>query len=93
MLLRNHIRDVWDPRYDVAYCVVCVMRQQLKLADQSGKIHRGNVQNIKVTYPVDELKKMFTQSKSFWTCYIILSTPEIHGRLDLVFESKGFTRS
>ena len=23
VLVRNHMRHVWDPKYDVVYCVVC----------------------------------------------------------------------
>ena len=43
VLLRNHIRNVWDPKYDIAYCMVSVMGQHLELAVESGKIYMVNV--------------------------------------------------
>ena len=57
MLVRNHIRDVWDLRCDVDPCVVHVMGQQLRLAYDSSNICQVYVQGVKVTYPVDELIK------------------------------------
>ena len=57
VLVRNHIRDVWDLRCDVDPCVVHVMGQQLRLAYDSSNICQVYVQGVKVTYPVDELIK------------------------------------
>ena len=34
VLVINHFRDMWDPKYDVTYCVIYV----IKLTDTSGKI-------------------------------------------------------
>ena len=48
VLVRNHIRGVWDTKY-------YMMEWQLELMDESGKIHKVNVQDVKITYPVDEL--------------------------------------
>ena len=55
MLVRNHTIDIWDPKYDVAYCVVQVIGRQSELTDLSGKIHKVNVQDVKITWPVNEV--------------------------------------
>ena len=56
LLIRNHVRDVWDPKYDVANCVICVVGSQLDFMDKSVKISTVNVHEIKILYPVDELR-------------------------------------
>ena len=48
---------MWNPKYDLPYCVVCVIGQQLEWIDESGKTHKVNVQDLKVTYLVDTLVK------------------------------------
>ena len=63
--VQNHIRDMWDPKYYAAYCVVSVMKQQLALVDKSDKIYEVNSQKIEATYPVDELIKCLPYSKEF----------------------------
>ena len=40
--------------------MVCEMGSQVEVTDESGKTNNVNVQDIKVTYPVDGLIKMFT---------------------------------
>ena len=68
MLVRNHVRHVCDPKYDVTYCRVPVMRWHLELADESGKTYRVNVQDVRS--PTHQwIDKMFAWWKSFWTCY------------------------
>ena len=42
VLFRDLVRDVCDPKYDVAYHVVHVIGWQLELMDKSGKIHKVN---------------------------------------------------
>ena len=37
VFIGKHVRNVWDSEYDVAYCVVCVMGWQLKLAEKVTK--------------------------------------------------------
>ena len=49
--------DLWDPNYDMAYPVVCVIGYQPEFLDKGGKICKVIVQDIKVMYPVDELIK------------------------------------
>ena len=44
---------MWDPKYDVAYHVIHMMGEQLELVLEGGKVHKVNVQNIKITYPVN----------------------------------------
>ena len=56
-MVGNHTRDVWDPKYDVAYHVAFVMGWKLELADESGKTQMANFKDVKITYPVDELIK------------------------------------
>ena len=41
------------------------MKRQLKLMDESGKTHKVNVQDIKITYPVEELIKCLPDDKTF----------------------------
>ena len=65
MLIRNQLKDVWDPMYDVTYHVVCVIGSHLKLKDISGKIHKVNVQDVRVAFPVDELIKCLPHEKAF----------------------------
>ena len=64
MLVRNHVRNVWDPTYDVAYNLLCMTGHQLELMDGSGKILNVNVWGIKVTYPVDKLMKCLPDEKA-----------------------------
>ena len=45
---------MWDPKYDVAYHVALVMGAQLVLMDRSDKIHKVNVQDVNITYLVNE---------------------------------------
>ena len=65
VLVRNHTRDVWDPKYDVAYCGVGVMGRQLKLMDESGNTCKVNVQDVKIMYPVNELIKKLPDDETF----------------------------
>ena len=39
VLVRNHTRDTWNPKYNVAYQVVQEMGRQVELMDESGKTH------------------------------------------------------
>ena len=41
------------------------MGRQLELIDESGKIHKVNVQDVKVTYPFNELIKCLPDNKAF----------------------------
>ena len=59
VLARNHTRDVWDPQYDVAYCMVCVMGWQLELVDKGGKVCKFNFQGINITFLVGELTNIY----------------------------------
>ena len=43
-----------DPRYEVAYHVVHVMKYNLQLVGEGDKVHKINVQETMVTYPVNE---------------------------------------
>ena len=81
MLVRNHIRDVWNLKYDVAYHVVQVMGRQLELMDQSCKTDRVNVQDIKILYP----------GESFWMCSQVSCTSKTCRGHVLVHESKYIT--
>ena len=63
--VRNHTRVVWDPKYEVAYHVVWLMGGQLKLIDKSGRTCKVNVQDVKVTYLVNELIKCLPDDKAF----------------------------
>ena len=62
VLVRNHTRDVWDLK-DGAYHVVWVMGRHLKLMEDSGKTHKGNVQDVKITFPVNTLIKCLPNDK------------------------------
>ena len=57
VLVRNHVRCVWDPKHDGICHVVHVIAQQLELVDEGGKVSRASVQDVKSTYAVDELIK------------------------------------
>ena len=59
------MNNVWDTKYDIVYHVVFLIGHQLKMTGESGKIHKATVQNIKVTYPVDELLKCAPDEKAF----------------------------
>ena len=73
-------RAVWDPKYDVLYCVVHVMGWQLELADdESGKICKVYIQDIKIA-------QSFRHGK-------VSSKSETCERLTLVFESKNLAGS
>ena len=65
VLVRNHTRDVWDPKYNVAYHVVCVMGWQMELVDKSDKICRVNVKDLQIICLVDELIKCLPHEKAF----------------------------
>ena len=67
VLVRNHTRDVWDPKYDAVYCMVWVMGRQLELIDESTKTGKVNAQDVKPTYPADELIKCLPDEKAFWS--------------------------
>ena len=54
---------MWNPKYPVAYHVVCVMGKQLELAGKCGKTQEVNVQDVKITYPVDEMIKCLPDKK------------------------------
>ena len=45
MPVENHVRDVWDPTYNVAYPVVFVIGWQFELMYKSGDC-KVNVQDI-----------------------------------------------
>ena len=49
-LVKNHPREVWEPKYDAAYHVVWVMGRQLELIDKSGKTQKANVQDSNIMY-------------------------------------------
>ena len=46
-----------------------MMRRQLELMDESGKTHKVNVQDVKITYPVDESIKCLSDDKAFRHAY------------------------
>ena len=91
MLVINHIRDVWDKRYDVAYHVEQVMGRQLEFIDESGKTCKVNVLDVKITYPVNELIKCLLDEKSFLTYSQVLSTSKTYRGPALVLTSKYIT--
>ena len=62
VLVRNHTRDVWDPKFDVAYHVACDIALQLVLADKS-VTWKVNVHDVKIAYSVDELIKCLPMRK------------------------------
>ena len=64
VLVRNYARDVWDPKYSVSYSVVQVIGRQLELMDESGKAHKVNVQDVKLTCLFDELIKCVRNEKA-----------------------------
>ena len=53
MLVRYHVRDVWDSKYGVAYCVVCMLGLQLELKDESSKICMFNTSRSQ-TQPINQ---------------------------------------
>ena len=55
VLVRNHTKDDWNPKYDVAYCMT--VERQLELMDESGKTCRANIYHVKIMYPVNDLMK------------------------------------
>ena len=52
--IRKHTGHVWDPKYDIAYHVVCIMWQQLELGDDSDKTQKVNVQDVKISTWIDK---------------------------------------
>ena len=60
------MRNVLDSKYDLGYCVECVMGWQLEFMDKSG---RTNVQDIKITYPINELVKHLPDETAIGECY------------------------
>ena len=82
------MRDAWYPMYDVAYCVACVIGQQLELVGKSGKIHKVNVQDGKVTNPVDELIKCLPDKKAFWHASKWHVQPKLIEHLHWLFSPK-----
>ena len=48
---------MWVLTCYAAYCLVQVIKRQFELMDKSGKNWKVNVQDVKTTYPLDELKK------------------------------------
>ena len=53
VLLYNHTQSLWDPNMTpTTVLYVCFSIGQVKLADLSGKLHRGNIQDIKYMYPI-----------------------------------------
>ena len=91
MLMQNHVRDVYDPKYDDAYCVVHVLVQQLELIDKEAKFIRlmskmsgshDQLINLENIY----LIKLFLCVLCGTELYIT------YKRSILVIESKGYTR-
>ena len=65
MLVRNHMRDVWNIKYHVAYCVVQVLERQSELIDESSKTQKVNLQDVKIMYPLYEVIKCVPDAKAF----------------------------
>ena len=80
VLARNHFRNVWDPKYDVLYLVVCVIGWQSEWENKNGKFHNVNVQDIKVTctitvtYLIMEFITVYLMKKFL---YVLLSIRHI----------------
>ena len=65
MVVLNNAENAWDPKCDVALQVVHAMGQQLKLMIKVVRSIRLNVQDIKVTNPLDELIKCLPHETAF----------------------------
>ena len=65
VLVRNHRRYVLNPMYGVAYCIICVMGCQLELVDEGGKVCKVNFQDVKITWPVNELIRYLPDMNTF----------------------------
>ena len=64
VLVRNYTRDVWDPKYNLVYHVGWVMGRQMDLINESGKIQKVNIQDVRIMYKVDELITCLPDDKS-----------------------------
>ena len=42
------------------------MGRKSELMDQCNKTHKANVQDVKITYPIDELITCLTDEKALW---------------------------
>ena len=60
ILVRNHMRDVQNPKYDVAARLVPMMGRHFEFMGESDKTHIVNGQDVKIMYLVNELIKCFT---------------------------------
>ena len=38
----------------------------MELADENGSIHKVNIEDVKITYPIDELMTCLTDEKALW---------------------------
>ena len=91
VLLGNSTRDIRVQKYNLAYCLVNVMGQQLELTDISGKTCNGNVQDVqhaKVTYPVDELVKYIPNENAFGLAMKYRSHPKLMEDLKWSFNTE-----
>ena len=65
VLLRNHVRGPWDPRYEPSYRIVKIHGRQLELRSPDGKIRTSNIRDVKPQYPVDDILKHLPDHQAF----------------------------
>ena len=65
VLLQNHVRGPWDPKYEPSFRIVKIHGRQVELESADGKLRTANIQDIKPQYPVDEVLKHLPDSKCF----------------------------
>ena len=66
VIVRNHVREMWDPKYLVDYRVVAFpSERQVEIAAPDGKTRKVNIQDVHFQYPANQVIRHLPDAACF----------------------------
>ena len=65
VVVRDHTRGVWDPKYERMYRVISVKDRQLEVEDKLGKKRLVNISDVAFEYPANVIANSGPEAAAF----------------------------
>jgi hypothetical protein len=66
VMLRNHVRNTWDPKYSVENRIISFpSERQVEVIAPNGRVKRVNIQDVHFQYPANQIVKHLPDISSF----------------------------